>query len=309
MLTLAFAGTPGFAAHILEQLLANGYRPKLVLTQPDRRAGRGRRMVPSAVKQAALKASLPVATPAQAAAIQPALASRTVDVLVVAAYGLLLPAPALAQPRFGCINVHPSLLPRWRGAAPIERALLAGDTETGVSIMRMDRGLDTGPVFKQARMPIGERTTGQELENALAQLGAELLLATLPKVAAIHPEPQSGAATLAPKLGSEDSKPDWRRSARDLDRQIRALAHRMPVAATLADTRVQILSATPREQQAPAKPGVILESAKTDLLVACGSGALALDALRVSRGKGTILGPADARNGFPNLFFAGARLQ
>ena len=309
MTTLAFAGTPSFAAHILGQLLANGYRPELVLTQPDRRAGRGRKRLPSAVKQAALAAALPVETPDRAADIGPALACANADVLVVVAYGLILPAAALALPRFGCVNVHASLLPRWRGAAPIERALLAGDAETGISIMRMDEGLDTGPVFRQARWPIGARTTGLELQNALATLGAELLLAALPEINTLKAQPQAGTATQAPKITRDDTVADWRQPASDLDRRIRALAHRAPVCGNLNGTRVQLLSATPLDCRAPAEPGIILESRKRQILVSCGSGALSLHALKVNRGKGQTLAPADARNGFPGLFFPGARFQ
>ncbi len=309
MTTLAFAGTPGFAAQILEQLLGNGSRPELVLSQPDRRAGRGRKAVPSAVKQAALAATLPVATPARATDIQPVLASANADVLVVVAYGLILPAAALAQPRLGCINVHASLLPRWRGAAPIERALMAGDTETGISIMKMDEGLDTGPVFRQARLPIGARTTGLDLHGALAELGGELLLAVLSEIGTLKPEAQTGTATRALKISRNDSIPDWGRRADELDRRIRALAHRAPVFAHLNGTRVQLLSATPLERPTAAEPGTIVESGKREILVACGSGLLSLDSLKVVRGKGRTMAAADARNGFPNLFFAGARFQ
>ena len=306
---LAFAGTPSFAAHILERLLVGGYRPELVLTQPDRRRGRGRKLTPSAVQQTARAAGLPTETPARAVDIEPALVSAQVDVLLVVAYGLILPASALAQPRLGCINVHASLLPRWRGAAPIERAMLAGDTETGISIMQMDEGLDTGPVFRQARLSIGAHSTGFQLESALAELGAELLLGVLPDIETLRPAPQVGAASYAPKLGRNDSVPDWRRPADQLGRQIRALAHRVPVTATLEGARVKILAATPRERRDEAEPGTLLESAKHRILVACGSGALELDFLKINRGQGRTLAAADARNGFPGLFFAGARFQ
>ena len=281
----------------------------MVLTQPDRRAGRGRRPAPSPVKQAATAASLPVETPNGPADILPALASMRVDALVVAAYGLLLPRRALEHPRLGCINVHASLLPRWRGAAPVERAMIAGDTETGVSIMRMDRGLDTGPVYRRARMRIGARATGQELDNALSRLGAELLLDVLPNLAALTPDPQDGPATYAPKLGPHDSVADWRRSAVELDRRIRALAYRAPVRAGLEGTRIQLLSAMPRESSTSAEPGTILPSGRHEILVACGSGTLAIESLKVNRGKGRTMGPGDARNGFPGLFRPGGRFQ
>ena len=230
---ITFAGTPAFAADILKSLMAAGHAPRLVLTQPDRRAGRGRKPAPSAVRRVAAAASLPVATPIGAGEIVSALARAGADVLVVAAYGLLLPPQALEHPRLGCINVHASLLPRWRGAAPIERAMIAGDGATGVSIMRMDEGLDTGPVYSQARVPIYSGATGQTLEKTLARLGADLLLDVLPHLERLTPQPQHGPATYARKLASRDSAADWRQPAAELDRRIRALAHRAPVRSSL----------------------------------------------------------------------------
>ena len=306
---LAFAGTPAFAARILEALIAAGHVPELVLTQPDRAAGRGRKRTPNPVKQMAMTASLPVETPLCPTDIFPALASTKVDVLVVAAYGLLLPPKALEHPRLGCVNVHASLLPRWRGAAPVERAIIAGDEETGISIMRMDAGLDTGPVFRRARVPIGPRTTGEALESGLSELGAKVLLEVLEDLESLTPRPQDGPATHAPKLAREDSVPDWRQSAGQIDRRIRAMAHRAPVWATLEGTRVQILSATPREDTSAAEPGAILPSARHEVLVACGSGTLAIEALKVIRGKGRAMGAGDAKNGFPDLFRPGARFR
>ena len=307
--SLAFAGTPAFAAQILDALIGAGHSPRLVLTQPDRRAGRGRKRSPSPVKRLALAADLPVRTPASAAEIQPALAQTTVDVLVVAAYGLLLPPPALTYPRLGCVNVHASLLPRWRGAAPVERALIAGDRETGISIIRMDEGLDTGPVFRQARIPIGPRATAEALHNALADLGAKALLEVLPELEGLKPRAQQGPVAHAPKLTPADSTANWEQSAEQLDRRIRALAHRAPVCTTLAETRVQILAATPQDAPLAGEPGTILASGKNEILVACGTGALSLASLKVNRGKGRTLAAADARNGFPDLFRPGARFR
>ena len=306
---LAFAGTPAFAAHILEALVAAGQAPKLVLTQPDRGAGRGRKRMPNPVRRAAMAASLPVETPLRPADIFPALASSRVDVLLVAAYGLLVPLEALECPRLGCVNVHASLLPRWRGAAPVERAIIAGDRETGISIMRMDEGLDTGPVYERARLPIGPRATGEAVESELSELGAEVLLAVLADLEGRTPRPQAGQATRAPKLSAKDSMPDWRESAAQLDRRIRALAHRAPVWGNLEGTRVQVLSALPREHHGNAEPGAILPSDRHEILVACGSGALAIESVKVIRGKGRALGPNDARNGFPGLFRPGARFR
>ena len=307
--SLAFAGSPEFACRALAALMTAGHRPRLVLTQPDRPAGRGRRSSPSAVKRLALDASIPVATPRRADAIEAALARAAPDLLIVAAYGLLLPAAALARPRLGCINVHASLLPRWRGAAPIERALIAGDEATGVSLMQMDEGLDTGPVLAQSRMPIVPRATGAALESALADLGARLLLQTLPILSQLTPRPQRGPATWAPKLGRQDAAANWRHSASELDRRIRALAHRLPVFGTLGEVRVQLLAATAAAGTWDAVPGTILPAGKEEILVACGEGALRLQALRLNRGKGNVLGPREARNGFPRLFHPGARFD
>ena len=307
--SLAFAGTSEFARRILASLVAAGRRPRLVLTQPDRRAGRGRPLSPSAVKRFAADASLEVETPQSADAIAPALAGAAPDLLVVAAYGMILPSAALRCPRLGCINAHASLLPRWRGAAPIERALIAGDRETGISLMQMDEGLDTGPVLAQCRIPIGPRATGAELECSLADLGAKLLLRTLPVLSQLAPRPQRGPASHAPKLRRDEAAADWRQSAVELERRIRALAHRMPAFGTLGGVRVQVLAASASAARLDAEPGAILLAGKGRILIACGQGALNLEALRLNRGKGNVLGPREARNGFSQLFRPGARFD
>ena len=307
--SLAFAGTSEFARRILASLVAAGRRPRLVLTQPDRRAGRGRPLSPSAVKRFAADASLKVETPQSADAIAPALAGAAPDLLIVAAYGLILPSAALRCPRLGCINAHASLLPRWRGAAPIERALIAGDRETGISLMQMDEGLDTGPVLAQCRIPIGPRATGAELESSLADLGAKLLLQTLPVLSQLAPRPQRGPVSHAPKLRRDEAAADWRQSAVELERRIRALAHRMPAFGTLGGVRVQVLAASASAARLDAEPGAILLAGKGRILIACGQGALNLEALRLNRGKGNVLGPREARNGFSQLFRPGARFD
>ena len=307
--SLAFAGTSEFARRILASLVAAGRRPRLVLTQPDRRAGRGRPLSPSAVKRFAADASLEVETPQSADAIAPALAGAAPDLLIVAAYGMILPSAALRCPRLGCINAHASLLPRWRGAAPIERALIAGDRETGISLMQMDEGLDTGPVLAQCRIPIGPRATGAELESSLADLGAKLLLQTLPVLSQLAPRPQRGPVSHAPKLRRDEAAADWRQSAVELERRIRALAHRMPAFGTLGGVRVQVLAASASAARLDAEPGAILLAGKGRILIACGQGALNLEALRLNRGKGNVLGPREARNGFSQLFRPGARFD
>ncbi|TGG91495.1 methionyl-tRNA formyltransferase [Natronospirillum operosum] len=224
---IVFAGTPDFAARPLQQLLDAGVRPVAVYTQPDRPAGRGRQASASPVKQTAVAAGLPVFQPPhfrdqtsldELQALQP-------DLMIVVAYGLLLPTAVLTTPRLGCINVHASLLPRWRGAAPIQRALEAGDTESGVTLMQMDAGLDTGPMIAERRLPLPATMTGGELHDALAELGAQLLLETLPdieqKLAAARPQPDTGV-TYAHKLSKQEGQLDWQQSAQALANRVRA---------------------------------------------------------------------------------------
>jgi methionyl-tRNA formyltransferase len=310
-LRLGFAGTPEFAATILAALLASGRTPVVVYTQPDRPTGRGRRTRPGAVARLAAAHGLDVRQPAtlrepDSAAI---LAGFGLDVLVVAAYGLILPQAILDVPRYGCVNVHASLLPRWRGAAPIERAIMAGDTATGVSIMRMERGLETGPVYLAREWPIGPATTGTELEADLANLGAELLIECLNRLPHIEAVPQpSAGASYAPKLTTADAAIDWTASATVIGRQVRALCGRRPAFTFAGDTRVQVLAASPDEDSASAgvAPGtVIAAAARSGITVACGTGALRITRLQLNRGKGLPMHAADALNGFPDLLGVG----
>ena len=224
---LAFAGTPEFAAVILDALTGSGHSIKTVFTRPDARAGRGRRMVESAVKQHAAAAGIEVRQPRTMRAPEMAdtLTALDLDALVVAAYGLLLPAPVLTAPRLGCINVHASLLPRWRGAAPVHHAILAGDRETGVSIMQMDAGLDTGPVLAARACPIAAQDTAGSLTRRLAELGAAALLDTLAAFAAGAAEsrPQDEAcATSAPRIVKSQAAIDWTLPATEIERAVRA---------------------------------------------------------------------------------------
>src|SRR5437763_14518129 len=217
-LDLVFMGTPEFAATVLAGLIAVGHRLRAVYTQPPRPAGRGHRTQPSPVQLLAESHGLPVRCPVSLrdAEAQAEFAAIEADAAVVAAYGLILPSPILAAPRLGCLNVHASLLPRWRGAAPIQRAILAGDRETGITIMQMDEGLDTGPILLQRAIPIGPKTTSGELTEALAGLGARLMLGALNEVAArtLAPRPQPEAeVTYAPKLKREEAPLDWRQPA------------------------------------------------------------------------------------------------
>ena len=301
----AFAGTPEFAARALTGLLEGGFRPGLVLTGPDQRRGRGRKFLPSPVKRLAAEAGIPVETPANNDEAVSAIEGQRLDTVVVAAYGLILSERFLKAPRHGCINLHASLLPRWRGAAPIERALMAGDAQTGATIMQIDTGLDTGPIIAQAPLPIGPDSTGESLSDAIADLGARLLCGLLPGLPAIRPQPQSGPATYAHKLTASDAAADWTLPAAQLERQIRALAHRLPVHSNLADARVQLLAGEISREPAQGQPGEIVAANRRGLIAACGTGALRITQLRLNRGKGTVLGPAEAINGFGDLFRAG----
>jgi len=279
-LRVAFAGTPEFALPALAAL-ATRHQIVGVLTQPDRKAGRGQKLAPSAVKQAAEARELPLAQPAtlKSEAARSLLARWDPQLLVVVAYGLILPPDILALPPHGCINIHASLLPRWRGAAPIERAILAGDRETGVTIMQMDSGLDTGPLLLQRPVPIAESDTGGSLREKLATLGAALLLEAIEGLAAgtLHarPQPQSGV-THAAKISKAEARIDWARDAIDIEREIRAF-NPWPIAVTaLAAEPLRILAgrAEPGSPERASPPGCIVSVDADSMLVACGRGAL-----------------------------------
>ncbi len=304
---LAFAGTAAFATTILERLIASDHEVGAVYTQPDRRAGRGRKLKPSPVRRLADARGINVRTPTK---LDPeANAFSAFDAVVVAAYGLLLPAAVLAAPRHGCLNVHASLLPRWRGAAPVERAIMAGDRETGVSIMQVDAGLDTGPVYCRRHLPLDDQSTGAAVTEALAHLGAQAMLDTLDRLGTDTPSPQDDdQATYADKLTAADAVVRWSRDATVLDRQVRALSGRMAAYTTASDgTRIRILAARPQGQDAPGSPGTLVRDSQ-EWCVACGGGRLALDTVQLNRGKGTPLAIASAANGYPRILFEGARL-
>ena len=308
-LTLGFAGTPDFAGTQLSALLDAGYTPKLILTQPDRPVGRGKRLQPSPVKRIAEAAGLNVATPPSLKRPEQrtVIDEANLDVLVVAAYGLILPAEVLTAPRYGCINVHASLLPRWRGAAPVERAIMAGDRETGVCIMQMDEGLDTGDVLTRGRIAITPEMTGGALEARLAELGARLLLEVLPQLGALTPEPQEGEPTYAHKLTGEDAVIDWARPALDVALQVRALAERRTAWSALGDLRVRVLEAEPLSASSDAAPpGSIREASATGIDVQCGDGLLRLKRVALNRGKGTVMDAAAVLNGYGDAFAPGS---
>ncbi|HEX7034689.1 MAG TPA: methionyl-tRNA formyltransferase [Pseudomonadales bacterium] len=310
---LGFAGTPAFAATILAALLEAGHRPLVVYTQPDRPGRRGRRPLPPPVKVLAQAHDLPVRQPETLRGPEPAaeVAALALDVLVVAAYGLILPPAVLAAPRLGCINVHASLLPRWRGAAPVERAIMAGDTETGVSIMRMERGLDTGPVYTTRRCPIGPHTTGPELEAELARLGAAALLDCLARLDELTPVPQrEELATYAPKLTRADARLDWHRPAAELERQVRALCGRLPAFTTLGDVQISVLEArVAAASSSGARPGTIVGADASGVRVACAADELVLTRVRLNVGKGRPLDAADLLNGYRELVAPGTVLE
>jgi methionyl-tRNA formyltransferase len=285
-LRIAFAGTPQFALPALQALLKSRHQVVGVLTQPDRPAGRGQQMRASPVKLLALDAQLPLAQPPtlKTPESRAQLAQWAADVLVVVAYGLILPPPVLALPRLGCVNIHGSLLPRWRGAAPIQRAILAGDAETGVTIMQLDAGLDTGPMLLERARPIGSQDTAGDLHDALSELGAAALLEALDGLAAGTLRPRAQPAegvSYAPKIEKSESPLDWSVSAIHLDRKIRAF-NPWPVAETrFAGESLRVLRARIAEPVgAHDAPGTLLGIAEDGLRVACGEGVLAVRELQ-----------------------------
>jgi methionyl-tRNA formyltransferase len=279
-LRIAFAGTPEFALPALHALARSAHSLVGVLTQPDRPRGRGQRVTPSPVKEAAVAYGVPVSQPAslRGDADRAALTAWQPEVLVVVAYGLILPPAVLELPRAGCVNIHASLLPRWRGAAPIQRALLAGDRETGVTIMRMEAGLDTGPILLQRSLEIGPQDTGGSLHDRLAPLGAEALLEALHGVAngtlTPHAQPSEGVS-YAPKIEKREALIDWRDDATTIERKVRAF-NPWPVAETrLAGEQLRIHAAHASvDANTEAAPGTIVACTAEGIRVRCGSGSL-----------------------------------
>ena len=282
---LIFAGTPEFAAQALQAIIDAGHEVALVLTQPDRPAGRGMALQPSPVKKLALENGIEVFQPLSLkdAAAQEKVAAVGAEVMVVAAYGLILPQVVLDMPRFGCLNIHASLLPRWRGAAPIQRALLAGDAETGVCIMQMEAGLDTGPVLLRQAFAIAPDDTSASLHDRLAALGAELIvaaLAGLPLAAEVQP---ADGVTYAHKIEKAEALIDWSKSAAELDRHLRAFNPFPGAQARLGGLTVKLWKASVVD--ATGEIGQVLAVDRNKIVVACGNGALAISELQKAGGK------------------------
>ncbi len=265
-------GTPEFSVPALDALVEAGHQVVCVYTQPPRAAGRGKKDRPTPVHQRAEALGLPVRHPGtlRTAEVQDAFAALEADVGVVVAYGLILPRPVLNAPRHGCLNIHASLLPRWRGAAPIHRAIMAGDAETGVCIMQMEPGLDTGPVLLREAIPIGAEDTTGALHDRLSALGARMIVETLARLPELEPEPQPAkGVTYAEKIDKAEARIDWTRPAAEIDRQIRGLSPFPGAWCEIGGERVKLLASAVAD--ATGEPGTVLDDRLT---IACGSGAI-----------------------------------
>ncbi len=294
-LRIIFAGTPVFAAEHLQALLDSSHEVVAVYTQPDRPAGRGKKLTPSEVKRVADAAGVTIEQPASLRSdeARQQLAAYDADVLVVVAYGLILPQAILDTPQLGCINVHGSLLPRWRGAAPIQRAVEAGDNASGICIMQMEAGLDTGPVLAEARCTISNTDTSANLHDRLQQIGPPLLLEVLDDLIGrlqLATPQDDNLATYADKITKAEAALDWHRCATALDRAIRAFTP-FPVAYTmLGEERLKIWRAKPISDAGGASPGTLVHAGPEGLLVACGEGALLLQTVQLPGGKALEVG-------------------
>ena len=311
-LRIVFAGTPDFAARHLDSLIASEHQVVGVFTQPDRPAGRGKKLMPSPVKLLAQGNNLPVFQPAslRAPENQAMLAELNADIMVVVAYGLILPKAVLDMPRLGCINVHGSLLPRWRGAAPIQRALWAGDQQTGITIMQMDVGLDTGDMLYKLSCPICADDTSATLYSKLAELGPQALLETLAMIAEgeAKPEQQSDQlVTYAEKLSKEEARVDWTLSAIQLERCIRAFNPWPMSWLEIEQQPVKIWKASAMSQGSSAAPGTIIAANKRGIQVATGDGVLNLESLQPAGKKAMSI--QDLLNSRKEWFIPGTRLS
>ena len=300
---LGFLGTPDFAAVVLDALISSAHDVRLVFTQPDRGVGRGRRVKPSPVRHLAEASGIPVRTPTRLRGEVDHV--RDLDLMVVAAYGLILPKSFLEAPRLGTVNVHASLLPRWRGAAPVEHALIKGDMETGVSIMQVEPSLDAGPVFMKRSIPIGADDTGITITARLAELGAATLLEVLADFADRTPLPQvESCATYAPKLDNAIARIDWYKDAAAIERLVRALTGRQTAYTTVGDLRLKILSASVADVCVDQPPGTLMMQ-NGSFRIATGSGALVPDIVQLNRGKGTAQPFKNLINGYSSVLYDG----
>lgn len=285
-MNLIYAGTPEFAAVALEALVAAGHNIMLVLTQPDRAAGRGLRVLPSAVKKVALEHGLEIEQPTTLKddAVGRRFHALAPDAMVVAAYGLLIPAALLSVPRLGCLNIHASLLPRWRGAAPIQRAILAGDTESGITIMQMDPGLDTGSILLQEATPITPTDTAGTLHDKLASMGARLIVRALADMPAPHAQ-DAALATYAAKIDKREAVLDWQQDAAALARKVRAFDPVPGASTSLRGQPLKVWKAAVGQENGAAKPGTVCAAGPAGIVVACGRGALHISELQRAGGK------------------------
>lgn len=300
-LRLAFAGTPELARIVLESLLdKNEHCVEVVFTQPDRPSGRGRKIKQSEVKLCALDNDLPILQPATSAELDPESISNC-DLMLVVAYGLLITHEVLAKPKHGCINIHTSLLPRWRGAAPIQRAIEAGDKESGITIMQMDSGLDTGPILEQINCPINAQETGGRLHDRLAKISAESINNVLTKIAKNDinkTEQDNSLSNYANKITKQEAKLDWTKPAIELERKIRAF-NPFPVTHTvLNNTNMRVWEAEVSDKSIDLAPGTILKS-NSSIDVVTGNGTLAITKLQLPGKK--VISAKDFLNGHPNF--------
>lgn len=308
-LRIGFAGTPDFASHHLRRLIGTPYAPIAVYTQPDRPSGRGKKLSPSPVKELAIAANIAVYQPASLKTLdaQTEFAELKLDLLIVVAYGLILPAEILAAPTYGCINVHASLLPRWRGAAPIERAILAGDNKTGVTIMEMDEGLDTGKMIHKVEVEISLTDTRQDLEQKLIEAGGLGLLHTLENLQPAKANAQAqdeSSATYAAKLSKDEALVSFCLSAEHIDRSIRAGIGRHPAYCFYNGERIRLLQGVPTAQHSNQLPGTIVDVAKNSISISCHESCLQITSIQLP-GKNPVA-VKDLRNSRPDYFKVGS---
>lgn len=311
-LRIVFAGTPDFAARHLAALLSSEHEVIAVYTQPDRPAGRGKKLTASPVKHLALEHNIPVYQPEnfKSDEAKQALASLNADIMVVVAYGLLLPKAVLDTPKLGCINVHGSILPRWRGAAPIQRSIWAGDAETGVTIMQMDVGLDTGDMLKIATLPIDASDTSSSMYDKLAELGPQALVDCLSDIAqgtAVAVKQDDALANYAQKLSKEEAKIDWTLSAQAIERCVRAFNPWPMSHFSVAENQIKVWQSRVETGNSTHAPGTIIQADKTGIYVATGEDILVLESLQIPGKKA--LQVQDILNARASWFEVGTQLN